>query len=1171
MTKKLLLHHWCGFVLCFLTNKLQQGGLQALTVTCLDSHLRVLRFSDDLAVTFDVRTAPKFANVKARLGRINLLYIHSFVQNSLAYSTEISLLAALLQSTTKKAVKEVSAPSVLQLDIEAANPLLEIPHPSLPHKCIIADLGRLSIVDVDGRAICIKLAGVSITSLFGHEPARHGILDNIDFVVNIVRQPTISATCKLKSLILSLTQEEYLLVAELGYKASLIASTSMPAEEQAMIPKKLVSPSTVRIPSFSAQFDMEEFIIQLPKLAKFSMQRFCAKCSGFEGGAVVMEFTIPEINIRDIRPNCSPHFNQLLAANSSKDKPVILVHYEIQPSSCASIDITLDRPAAYVIPHAVKELMDFFTVSFATPSTALRTSLALSLPQLPAIKLAVVVTNPEMILLEDVSRPDTHAIGLHFDAKTSLNGLEQAIILSIDNLEIFSCRFDQRSTTQVSILHPWNLFAEIRMSEDIRLALHTGACDINIAYNDVKLLIMAALTLAPRRRDVHSSESVSNAIYTPRPLSEPLDNALSASLMGIPQNLHKCLGGRKLIAQATLPSLYMKIVNDFNGESTPFLDLSLTEFSVATNDLVDTSLHCILNSNYFNDYVSSWEPLIEAWEFKAKLHWDSFPEFEFSSGERLELTVTPSFTASLVSIFKTWMHDYNSYSTSPDGTIKRSTFYPYRVRNYTGDAVVCHLLFSENVASQQKDKGGKIFRIENQGVIPVETPRAGLTLTGKVRDTTGRKLTSWMPLNRVGSAMFARLTDSGLESTSGPMAVEVSLERGCKVITLRSHVSVKNDTSLTIDLKISARGATHIIPKVVPGAVAYIPVKYANECALSLRPDQQLGQYEWSEPVKHSDLKDPVNRNCLAVVLDAMDEFEGTVLPTMHYFIFGENVRITGQTNMFLQFVIRAPLEIHNSLLCKTHYQIRDLVNDDLTKSEISSSSIDRIHHLDPAHALTIRLKPELPGFEWSPPETIWDPKSGTLGSRYKHKLEAVFMKQKALLSLVLQLTGRMGRNIRVSITSPYWIINRAKHAVQFDMPLLTVAGASNVPVFFSPGKDFRTRMRIENLTQWSPFFPMNTAGTNVLVMQGSVPQTEVELLLTTQILRAPFEGVRLLTVTPHYILHNESPIDLFFFLPSMSKPRVLLPGKSSPLYCVPNKIIQVCYYCSTSKPSDPT
>lgn len=66
------------------------------------------------------------------------------------------------------------------------------------------------------------------------------------------------------------------------------------------------------------------------------------------------------------------------------------------------------------------------------------------------------------------------------------------------------------------------------------------------------------------------------------------------------------------------------IIDDCGDADVPLLELSLSEMSLLQSLIVDNlngfeeekrgALECVLTSDYYNRFLSGWEPIIEPWK-----------------------------------------------------------------------------------------------------------------------------------------------------------------------------------------------------------------------------------------------------------------------------------------------------------------------------------------------------------------------------------------------------------------------------------------------------------------------------------------------------------------------------------------------------------------------------
>eukprot|EP01105_Mastigella_eilhardi_P008596 TRINITY_DN207_c0_g1_i1.p1 TRINITY_DN207_c0_g1~~TRINITY_DN207_c0_g1_i1.p1 ORF type:complete len:3214 (-),score=639.93 TRINITY_DN207_c0_g1_i1:77-9718(-) len=1192
-----------------------KGNLRQFSVLAVETGQQVFGFYDAAPsspsplplqpLDFAFSMSRDSASLTLRLGAFSAVYVPALVERTQTYTTELRILTSLLRHTTARAVNaSAQLPPRIALDVVAHGPRIRFPDPSHPEEFAInSALGTLRVA-TDGDSFRITLTDVCVLSN-GATCGSHTILENVRLTVDVSREPCLTVVAALPALSLELTHEEYALVAELALAAAMLGGTS--SDEAALIPHQLrAPPKDVRLPHFAAKFELGGVEVRLLGVARFAVSGVAARATFMQSGRLEASLVVHSAEVTDTREQRSVLFHRLLLAPAEavepagQKQPALRLEYEFG-DGCHTVDLAVERPQACCIPFSLRAIIEFLSLPKhrqqpQNPRVAAAPA-PVVLPPLPRLSMRAAVRSPEVLLFEEVHRADTRVLVLHLDASAVVDtsAPPRAVFTAeVRDLEVFSCRNDQPQTTKVAIVKPWTIFAEARLDADnCTLNVHTGSCDITAAYNDAKLLLITASQVAPSYSPTTgSSDTADYAFRTHRIPPDPVLSMialLSSSITtyptqssspsqspplsksqslapapeqereSFPEFARRFLAGRDVRAQFTLPSLYLVVVNDFYGVNTPVLDLLITELHASSSAGLTASVaQCLVKSSYFNDAVSCWEPLLDPCSLRVEVDWrGKNPKIAMNLPELVAVTVTPNFLTSVVSISKAWAQDYSSYHTNADGVASRETFCPYRVVNSSGTPLACRTCHrgakSAPLLLQPGDAvsldPGRSYSYLAAGVLSVRIYNPG----GTGHAGKSAPCTPWIPVSCVGAFIFDAIAGSQL-------AVEVALDRGgCKVITLRSCTSVRNNTSMPVDVAVF-HGAAEVgrLDAVAPGAEAHLPVALSTkECAFAMRPHS--GFY-WSQHFQPA-------AECAAEELVSC-------IPHSHedacYFVLSAaRVPVTpcaerdiGVPGSLLRLNVSPPLQLFNGLLCGVAYHVCTS-GGECTGVLAPAETID-VHGADVRETLQLQLRFLTPdGAPWSQPTTVWAPAAGRRSDNTRVKTETTVtlrttaqaqhptQAQSTTRSLTVTCAGRAGRHLRLGFFSRFWAVNKTPYAVQFDatVGVLVAPGAPLEPLGVAPGSDggggdgsgvsgaaaavVRTRVRLQGGAEspWSQFFRLDTVGANVLLLTTKNKQQQQtaaacpQILLITTLLSAPFEGVHLLTFTPHFMLLNATPL----------------------------------------------
>ncbi|KAJ6645642.1 Vacuolar protein sorting-associated protein 13D [Pseudolycoriella hygida] len=501
------------------------------------------------------------------------------------------------------------------------------------------------------------------------------------------------------------------------------------------------------------------------------------------------------------------------------------------------------------------------------------------------------------------------------------------------------------------------------------------------------------------------------------------------------------------------------------------------------------SLKGTFASDYYNRALSGWEPLIEPWNCDATWSYSlglglqrNRLHLKLNSEDLLKFNVTSTSVELYQMVHDNWTQDYYSQSSTSSANNKnyrrRSPFVPFAIKNETG----VRLWFTTMVSA--KGIGGSLTRSETSlsssdtRWTPVE-PNAVTSFSfgppNKQRHLethqlnlhqVGVRIEGWsevgpISVDKVG-VFFRHARYEAIEFVSMPRArivFSVTLEGSAhKLVTVRSALRLINKLSQPILLRMEHdfRHSSNplwsaVFSSIVPSNEVYsIPLNRVHSL-LSVRPLPTEIDLEATQKELQSQCDDGSSfRDVKFNGQDYWNKYESSAVRGMNTFQFckdtlnwkdmddgvklQEELRTCLSNREKFRFVaaiqregyptkdsvgipghsitLWPPLRLNNLLPCDLLYKLASG-----TQGRIASSESASVHEIDLERELKITLT--LDGY----------PGGGTLSipvgsSSVEVTLRLTDIKQR-ILNLRASITMAKGCGMQISVSAPYWLVNR--------------------------------------------------------------------------------------------------------------------------------------------------
>lgn len=653
-------------------------------------------------------------------------------------------------------------------------------------------------------------------------------------------------------------------------------------------------------------------------------------------------------------------------------------------------------------------------------------------------------------------------------------------------------------------------------------------------------------------------------------------------------------------AEVYINHLNCCIIDDCRDSDVPLLEFVFRNLNYFHNKTHERgSCICTLSIDYYNRVLSGWEPFIEPWEGKFAWENKSVSEspvsmFKVTSWQSLNVNITSTFIDLYSIVKENWVSDYlspnqtkdrdvepNKQIGSPSGYRRRSPFVPFALYNNTGCVLkYCTLLTTtDNLSELNRNRRSSVEQSENWfHVMPDETvPFAFNEQSKKRRHLNTHKLCAhqlsvrvdgWravdpVTVDKVGVYFRHAEPESQTSGLSHARLVfEVTLDGTAKkLVTVRSSLLLHNKLKQSIEVKlekpVQSREPTKNIV-ITHDSCQPIPLQY-TDAQLSIRPLEKSkissGQYFafCIRPISWHKIKIP------GEIIEETRVCHSNRGQLYSYrfraAIKRDNYPCDRPGDLCLQpahtISLLSPILLVNLLPIALHYSFNDCVHGVINKGQdVAVYQID----VDAPIGVSLHLDnyPVTGGFTIAP---------GTTSGVYPVKLQDTDNRK---LMLNAQVSYRVGTELKITISAHYWILNKTalplvyrqegsitEAAGQFSEheiarmvePLLFSFNRHDAPstLVLRIGQSYQPN----GVPQWCQQLHL-VPGIQVRKLKVFVKNHQPEELIFVIGIdirpgRGRYSNTTIVTLTPHYQIHNKSSHKLEFsqkcFAANMSNP----------------------------------
>ncbi|XP_060529289.1 intermembrane lipid transfer protein Vps13D isoform X2 [Cylas formicarius] len=830
-------------------------------------------------------------------------------------------------------------------------------------------------------------------------------------------------------------------------------------------------------------------------------------------------------------------------------------------------------------------------------------------PPKASFELKLNVTNSEFVVVEDSSQWDTNAVILKSTTviKYRPNHPDKPLSCSLNNCEMFSCVLGVEEDTALSIIDPITLNVDVAKGGVLEVQLQF--LTIRLSYHDMRMFqqmldSLPKQMLAWRSRESVQTPNLKNKVATLSALGfseadcldalEKCGNKLDDAAIWLTNNAKSSqfdsdnnpLTIRVIEIKANCISLC--IIDDCGDSDLPLLELSFSDLelsqllpSFSVRDPVHPQgyLYCSLASDYYNRVLSGWEPIVEPWI--CKLSWEKvFSQSLLKNRIMLRVDSAYTFNVNITSTFmdlykqvkENWMRDFYTQNSSNFGSVsnhastsgfrRRTPFVPFALKNDTGSSLKFTMIVSDldTFSKPTVSSSDEIWHV----VEPGKTVPFSFTGRDKLRHRNshktklhqlGVKVDGWqvidpVTVDKVGTYfrdVSAEIPNRFVDIPPARVVFNVALEGSArKLVTVRSALVIINDLPNLMEVKLESRLPHDSVSMWVPsrlftinpmGSLA-VPLSHAQaQSEINVRPAGMPYQYTFSaSALSWNQMPANVDRVFLTSTCHTHKghNYRFCAEVIKEKILVEQNVRVEQPAH---KIVLLPALKLVNLLPLDLRYSI---ANDG---GHIKAGSNASLVNVDVSQPVELEFKIE----NFSTCSNLVIPiGNAEFSCRVKFEDE-----KRRKLYLIAKVSVNKGARIKVTLFSPYWIVNKTGLPLVFRQSSGSAEGAGQfseheqarmvAPLLFSfsdqDGSHTITArvgrgVGCNGTPQWCSNFHVRK-GTQYrklhVTMRDAKPDTVFIVGIEVRSGRGKYRDTYIITISPRYQLHNRSSYKLVF------------------------------------------
>lgn len=591
----------------------------------------------------------------------------------------------------------------------------------------------------------------------------------------------------------------------------------------------------------------------------------------------------------------------------------------------------------------------------------------------------------------------------------------------------------------------------------------------------------------------------------------------------------------------------------------PMLDMCVKPFTASaknwSSDLkVDVATETF--TNVYNPSKSAWEPLIETWDMGFHVSKADSNEAMFVnmvSRRLMEVTLTAQTIALLNRSLEFMMEkrDDSDFLLRP-----RESNAPYRIKNETGYPIDVWI----DDEDDRENETNNLHTIEDGDEIPwrfhdwnvvrenLSTDMQQVNLGVRLKDSPYDPVKG-VSVTSEGDHLYILYPKT--TRVLHRLLCEVKLEQDLKRIVLRSALNVENKTQVSVDMEVPDTGLKWTLE---PGESRSVPIKYAYDNAIRVRPDKNLG-FIWSEKIEWKRL---LTESPSVACHPSKPQNDSS----FYFQIDGKYDKSTPLSRVYphMKIVLTAPIEIVNLLPVDFSYRIYDKDTKKDWSNWLKRGETSPVHVVQLSHLLLLSIHPKEGGYE----RTDFAIVNSHQNDFRRENTMVTRSDDGQKLNLRLQYLSQQetGSGYQVAVYSPYLILNKTG----LDLQVKCKGNVANsrmvtyehseakkaAPKMWSYERDDRgnrAMLRIGD-SKWSREQSFEAIGSDYEVVVQSVNnQNELHAGVSVSEGMGRYKLTRIVTLAPRFVLSNKLKDDILFKDPQSSNTLTVKPNSFVPVH----------------------
>ncbi|NXU49115.1 VP13C protein, partial [Turnix velox] len=786
---------------------------------------------------------------------------------------------------------------------------------------------------------------------------------------------------------------------------------------------------------------------------------------------------------------------------------------------CASVEFLLAVADFFIkaIPASSTERSAQFQLKHGASG---KSKLETEIPSRPNMTVKVVIMDPEIVFVANLTNADAPALKVSFQCDFSLTSgkLAQRMTAQVKGFKVLACAFlkEKQDKNVTTVVRPCSLVMEnmVHVSglQTVVVTVEELTVKISPIILNTVVTIMAAIKPKAAEEDSKGPSEVSENLWQVKPIDE-----FSAWFLGVDvateamETFRDC---EHIVKQqkfdVVVKSVQITLECGLGHRTVPLLLVESVFSGVLKNwsSLMAVSADMSLEVHYYNETYAVWEPLIERieggkkqWSLKLEMKTNPAQERSLMPGDDFIVLPEPQTAVNIsskntmnITISKCCLAVFSNLAKAfSEGTASTYDYSfketaPFIVKNALG--VPLKVLPSSNfriIGSADKDnmndvEVGQTMQLEYS---VFEMPQRGKLSALHWQESSvfslnlelhGYKEVINIPVAKPGRQLYN--VRSLLGDHSDSIIVQIDATEGNKVITLRSPLQIKNHFTIPFMIYKLARDSKSLEPIGIskPDGEFHVPL-HSYRCQLYIQPTGMLeGQFResatyivWKEELHRSNevkclLQCPaIETNFLPLIVSS------TAVPDDLSFVsaYGEEWDPAYVIHLYPTLTVRNLLPYSLRYLLEGTAEVRELTEGsaaDVFQSRINGEIME-----------LVLMKYQ--GKDWNGHLKIHDGIPEFFSVCFTCHSASVMT-----VDLYIH-TRRIGSRMILSVFSPYWIINKTSRILQYraeDTHVKHPADYRDIVLFSFKKKNIFSKNKIQlciSTSTWSSSFSLDTVG----------------------------------------------------------------------------------------------